>query len=194
MCETCSNTFLQQANGPVRRFCDECRLSRREDYAKRCQNPKFREVRNSEARKRRCSLEIRKAERDYQREHRKNPTVAAAQREYQRRYRQTIEGKSGHRQRERKRRALKQSQAGMWPDISSIEVEYSLWITQEKLCFYCNESIKSPLSLRGDFHMDHYIPLARGGKHCITNAVLTCPPCNSKKHTMTGDEFIKGTG
>ncbi len=193
MCKTCGSILLQRVNGPARRFCDECRLKRRrEGYAKSCQDPKFKEAKRAKEKTRRQSLEVRKAEINYQREHRKNPTVSAAQKEYQKKHRQTIEGKAGHRQRERKRRALKQSQIGMWPNIPASEIEHSLWMAQEGLCFYCTESIKSPFSLGGDFHMDHYIPLVRGGKHCVTNVVLTCPPCNNKKYTMTGDEFISG--
>jgi 5-methylcytosine-specific restriction endonuclease McrA len=35
--------------------------------------------------------------------------------------------------------------------------------------------------------LDHVIPLARGGKHHISNAQVLCMPCNGKKGTKTED-------
>jgi 5-methylcytosine-specific restriction endonuclease McrA len=40
-------------------------------------------------------------------------------------------------------------------------------------CAYC----EAP----GPLHMDHVIPLSRGGRHAIGNVVPACPPCNLAK-------------
>jgi 5-methylcytosine-specific restriction endonuclease McrA len=51
-------------------------------------------------------------------------------------------------------------------------------------CAYCKESDK-PL------HQEHWIPLSRGGGYTAGNIVPSCKRCNSRKHTMTGDEFLE---
>ena len=50
-------------------------------------------------------------------------------------------------------------------------------------CFYC----KDPLG--GDFHIDHKIPIAKGGTHNLDNMVLACMPCNQEKHAKDIDEY-----
>lgn len=41
-------------------------------------------------------------------------------------------------------------------------------------CAYCGAT--------GDLHMDHVVPLSRGGTHTIGNVVPACPSCNLSKH------------
>lgn len=36
-------------------------------------------------------------------------------------------------------------------------------------------------SIKGKYHVDHILPLARGGSDFIKNVQLLCPPCNHKK-------------
>lgn len=45
-------------------------------------------------------------------------------------------------------------------------------------CAYCG--------VGGPLHMDHVVPLSRGGSHTIGNVVPACPPCNLSK----GGKFI----
>ena len=51
-------------------------------------------------------------------------------------------------------------------------------------CAYCGNdcSIK--------FHIDHKLPLSRGGGNQFDNLALSCPTCNYKKHDKTDIEFI----
>jgi 5-methylcytosine-specific restriction endonuclease McrA len=51
------------------------------------------------------------------------------------------------------------------------------------VCFYCKE----PLTF--DFHIDHKIPIAKGGTHSLDNLVLACMPCNQEKHAKDIDEY-----
>lgn len=44
------------------------------------------------------------------------------------------------------------------------------------VCGICGEDV-DPL----DFHVDHIIPLARGGEHSYDNTQPACPPCNLRK-------------
>ena len=56
---------------------------------------------------------------------------------------------------------------------------------QQDLCVYCWGPLgESP-------HVDHMIPLARGGSDSIDNLVWACAPCNLKKHAKTAEEFLK---
>lgn len=47
----------------------------------------------------------------------------------------------------------------------------------------------SDLALTGT-HVDHMMPLVRGGSNDVSNLMLLCPPCNLSKRTKTLDEFL----
>lgn len=49
-------------------------------------------------------------------------------------------------------------------------------------CAYCGYSLDNPVQ-------EHWIPSSRGGGYTASNIVPACPRCNSRKRSMTGDEF-----
>lgn len=51
-------------------------------------------------------------------------------------------------------------------------------------CFYCKKVVR-----KADRHVDHIIPLSRGGMHCVSNLCCACSNCNLRKNTKTGEEF-----
>jgi 5-methylcytosine-specific restriction endonuclease McrA len=53
-------------------------------------------------------------------------------------------------------------------------------------CFYCKKEVDEK-----DRHIDHKIPLSRGGAHAVKNLCCACSACNMKKHTRTHREFFK---
>lgn len=55
---------------------------------------------------------------------------------------------------------------------------------QEGRCYYCGDPVTA-------YHVDHYIPLARGGSNGPENIVIACPHCNHQKRAMMPDEFIR---
>ena len=66
-------------------------------------------------------------------------------------------------------------------------------------CFYCGKRAieGEPPKKKEDkilammwLHIDHYIPLAKGGKDDESNFVLACNVCNSKKRAMLPEDFI----
>lgn len=68
---------------------------------------------------------------------------------------------------------------------------------QEHRCYYCFGSLEGPGgSVNGPdepitYHEDHYVSLRWGGSHSISNIVLACVDCNSRKRDMHGDDFVR---
>lgn len=58
-----------------------------------------------------------------------------------------------------------------------------------KVCYWCNKSLKGK-----KIHIDHYIPLSKGGKHTISNLVVSCSSCNLSKHTKDPIVFANSLG
>lgn len=52
------------------------------------------------------------------------------------------------------------------------------------ICVYCRLAV-----LGRKAHIDHVIPLARGGEHKRANLAAACETCNRRKRALTGDEF-----
>lgn len=51
-------------------------------------------------------------------------------------------------------------------------------------CYICKQVV-----LASDIHLDHVIPLSRGGEHSYANIRVTCRPCNLKKHNKLPEEL-----
>lgn len=54
----------------------------------------------------------------------------------------------------------------------------------EHKCAYCGKPSQR-------LHREHKIPASRGGGYTADNIVPSCGSCNSRKHTMTPDEFAE---
>lgn len=60
--------------------------------------------------------------------------------------------------------------------VGSTKREVAEWLSrQEKRCYWCNDnnSVK--------YHVDHVVPLCKGGVHQISNFVVACSFCNTSK-------------
>lgn len=55
-----------------------------------------------------------------------------------------------------------------------------IWKRDGGYCYLCN----SPVD-QNNWHMDHVVPLSRGGDHAFDNCAVTHPVCNLKKGTKT---------
>ena len=74
---------------------------------------------------------------------------------------------------QRKRRALKKNQIGYVPyNIKQILIDI-----QNYQCHYCQLNLNE-----NKYHLDHWIPLSKGGLHDIYNLQLLCISCNLKKY------------
>lgn len=62
------------------------------------------------------------------------------------------------------------------------EIEQIL-IGQRHLCYYCSKPLRK-------YHVEHKIPISRGGTNNVDNICCACPPCNDSKGTKTEMEFL----
>lgn len=80
-------------------------------------------------------------------------------------------------------RRARKSSVIVTPDADSIVRRMS---SEDTFCFYCNT-----LLLAREVHVDHVIPLARGGPHASINFVAACAECNTRKHTKRPSEWSR---
>jgi len=70
-------------------------------------------------------------------------------------------------------------------DKAEIAAKYTYLKTANRLrCTYCKKVVA-----KRDRHVDHIIPLSRGGTHEASNLCCSCSRCNLSKHTKTPEEF-----
>jgi 5-methylcytosine-specific restriction endonuclease McrA len=63
------------------------------------------------------------------------------------------------------------------------------WVeAQKKACHWCGKPCA------GNFHVDHIIPLRRGGAHEARNLCIACPSCNQRKHAKDPIDFAREIG
>lgn len=60
--------------------------------------------------------------------------------------------------------------------------------SQRGLCPVCRADLKN------GYHLDHVVPLAKGGKHRSDNVQLLCPTCNIQKSAKDPVEFMQSRG
>lgn len=56
---------------------------------------------------------------------------------------------------------------------------------ESRICGICNQYIE------GDFHLDHIVPLSRGGLHRVDNLQLAHPVCNQSKFNKLTSELVE---
>ena len=67
----------------------------------------------------------------------------------------------------------------------------SLFAEQSSLCFYCPKILDREVD---DWHVDHYMPLSRGGANTRENLRLACAPCNLRKAAKDPVAFLLEIG
>lgn len=58
----------------------------------------------------------------------------------------------------------------------------------KKICFWCG------CDCSDGHHLDHFVPLARGGAHETRNFVISCPRCNISKSSYHPKKFAEMIG
>lgn len=51
-----------------------------------------------------------------------------------------------------------------------------LFAKQDGKCSYCSQELVT------NYHLDHIMPISKGGLHTLTNVQYLCQPCNNKKY------------
>lgn len=67
-----------------------------------------------------------------------------------------------------------------------------MYVEQDGMCAYCG--IRIFMDIRKDVHVDHVMPLSRGGSNGSENLLLSCPTCNHSKNAKTVDEWMSIRG
>ena len=100
--------------------------------------------------------------------------------EQQREYLQTPRGKEVKRTQNQRRRARKVSAPIGLPFDEKLQLK-----RQKNRCYYCGCRLDQ-------YHVDHVIPLSRGGSDGSENKVLACPTCNLSKGSKLPSEWAEG--
>jgi 5-methylcytosine-specific restriction endonuclease McrA len=58
-----------------------------------------------------------------------------------------------------------------------VKARYAVWETCNGICHICQRPADPT-----DWHLDHIIPLSRGGDHTYANVAVSHPMCNMRKH------------
>jgi len=82
----------------------------------------------------------------------------------------------------RNRDALKRNAEGCH-SAADIQQQYK---AQKGKCYYCGVKVGKT------YHVDHVIPLSRGGSNGIENLVIACPGCNLSKKDKLPHEWVQG--
>jgi 5-methylcytosine-specific restriction endonuclease McrA len=105
-----------------------------------------------------------------------------------RRYIRTPKGAAGKAAVSEKRRAAKKS--ATIGDLTAIYNWIASWKSLEKAqCRWCNDFF-SP----NECHIDHIVPLSKGGAHCLTNLAIACAKCNLSKGCKLPADWLASKG
>lgn len=63
-------------------------------------------------------------------------------------------------------------------------IELKKILSEAKNCYWCNTKLKNLKP-----HIDHYVPLSKGGTHTLDNIVISCPTCNLTKNAKSPYDF-----
>lgn len=125
----------------------------------------------------------RALEREYHRDYYQANREAAAERA--RRFEATEKGKAGKRVAQARRRGFATGAPGHFASADIVR----LWHRQRGECAACGVKCGKRPADSGAYHVDHIMPLARGGSNWPRNLQILCPACNCSKGAKTEAEF-----
>jgi len=123
------------------------------------------------------------AQRDHWREHPEDH--AEHKRQCRRRYHQwqqltDPDYRLYHRQKSKRRKALERGSIGVHVRPRQIRARFAEF---DHRCAYCGA--------RGDLHIEHLVPIARGGPHVLGNILPACQRCNFSKRDKDAETWYR---
>lgn len=100
----------------------------------------------------------------------------------QREYRKTEKGKASKKNDNFRRRLI--TKHGDVTTVQILDLDKNA-----KVCYWCNTLLKDK-----KVHIDHYVPLAKGGEHTLSNLVVSCSKCNLSKKDIDPIVFANSVG
>jgi 5-methylcytosine-specific restriction endonuclease McrA len=85
-----------------------------------------------------------------------------------------------HRSKARERKARERGSTTL---MLSPDQLWRRWVQFDHCCAYCGTN--------GDLHMEHVIPISKGGEHHLGNIVPACQRCNYSKHTSEAQAWYR---
>lgn len=137
--------------------------------------------------------EVRQRIREYDREYSKTPEQRARRKDYRERpyvKRKTLRRVSEYSKTENGRASMKRMKANRRTQKHQSGERYlasdivALYHQQKGRCWYCQ------CELNGVYHLEHRVPLSRGGLDELRNITLSCPACNLSKYNKLPHEWI----
>lgn len=117
--------------------------------------------------------------------HERRGTPEEKRKPYRPAYRLTPEEKKQNKRDANRRQHMMRRAAGKSPGQSEINKMLCL---QDYECRYCGVYLVRELA--SEYHIDHIVPVSRGGSNEIENLQILCPRCNVKKGAMTHEEYV----
>lgn len=183
-CTQCGETKPAEAFYRRKAECKHCSIERAQRWnAANPERVKATRVRNAESRK--------AANRRQWQERKNDPAVREAARERARKWRET--NRERHRaystqwqqdNREQYRRNMRDSMRRRRVGRDDLAAEYADVLRGDP-CSYCEAPCE---------HIDHIVPVAKGGPNDWSNLTAACTACNSQKRTISMLEFMRRNG
>jgi 5-methylcytosine-specific restriction endonuclease McrA len=85
-----------------------------------------------------------------------------------------------HREKSKRRKAVQRGSVGVHVTATQIRKRFDQF---SNLCAYCGSN--------GDLHIEHVIPIAKGGNHVLGNIIPACSRCNYSKNTNPVEEWYR---
>ena len=161
-CIDCGKPVQQRPGAAAPKRCPEhARERNRERDRARKKHPKCRE----RERERKRTPEYRERNRERERERRRTPEYRGRDRNRERARKRTPGYRKRKRERDRERRSTR-------------NLLVSLIVRQGALCALCGNRLPEDAA---DIHVDHIVPVARGGTSDPENLQAVCADCNLRK-------------
>lgn len=114
-------------------------------------------------------------------------------REYYRKYHEENPGVARRAKHNRRAREMNPQYPN---DKLSKGLKRKLMKEQGGLCAYAHAPLAywCAIDVRKENHMDHIVPLAKGGRNIDSNMQITCPGCNTRKSDSDPEDFAKRVG